>query len=120
MGGGDATHRLLHAGEHFLGVLGALRAAGVAIEEASLPPDWGPILEYHQTVMAVEAAAYHEPRLRRHPDDYGPRIRSLIEEGLATRLSANARDAAKTWSPEAMLAAYRSLYDDLVSERASR
>src|SRR5207237_2724722 len=27
--------------------------------------------------------AYHEPRLRRHPDDYDPRIRELLEEGLA-------------------------------------
>ena len=34
--------------------------------------------------MAVEAAAFHESRLRRHPEDYGPRIRSLLEEGLAT------------------------------------
>ena len=32
--------------------------------------------------MAVEAASYHSPRLRRHPDDYPPHIRALIEEGL--------------------------------------
>ena len=37
----------------------------------------------HQQVMAVEAAAYHELRFRRHPDDYPPRVRALIEEGLA-------------------------------------
>src|SRR5262249_49760664 len=34
-------------------------------------------------VMAVEAAAYHGDRLRRHPEDYEPRIRALVEEGLA-------------------------------------
>jgi Asp-tRNA(Asn)/Glu-tRNA(Gln) amidotransferase A subunit family amidase len=32
--------------------------------------------------MAVEGAAYHEPRLRRHPDDYLPNVRQLLEEGL--------------------------------------
>jgi aspartyl-tRNA(Asn)/glutamyl-tRNA(Gln) amidotransferase subunit A len=31
--------------------------------------------------MAVEAAAYHGERLRRFPDDYPPKIRSLIEHG---------------------------------------
>jgi aspartyl-tRNA(Asn)/glutamyl-tRNA(Gln) amidotransferase subunit A len=43
--------------------------------------------------MAVEAAAYHLERLRRHPDDYPPRIRELIEHG---RRSA-APDMAKVW-----------------------
>jgi hypothetical protein len=32
--------------------------------------------------MAVEAAAFHQERLRRHPDDYDPWIRGLLEEGL--------------------------------------
>src|SRR5262249_37030819 len=27
--------------------------------------------------------AFHEFRLRRHPEDYGPQIRNLLEEGLA-------------------------------------
>ena len=49
-----------------------------------LPAAFAPILERHRTVMAVEAAAFHEQRLRRHPEDYGPNIRSLLEEGLAT------------------------------------
>jgi Asp-tRNA(Asn)/Glu-tRNA(Gln) amidotransferase A subunit family amidase len=33
--------------------------------------------------MAVEAAKYHESRLRRHPEDYGPCITQLLKEGLA-------------------------------------
>jgi len=37
----------------------------------------------HRIVMAVEGAAFHEARLRKHPDDYGPKIRGLLEEGLA-------------------------------------
>ena len=33
--------------------------------------------------MAVEAAEFHETRMRRHPDDYSPCIRKLLEEGHA-------------------------------------
>jgi Asp-tRNA(Asn)/Glu-tRNA(Gln) amidotransferase A subunit family amidase len=37
--------------------------------------------DHHHKVMAVEAAAYHSDRMRRHPDDYPPKVRSLIEYG---------------------------------------
>jgi aspartyl-tRNA(Asn)/glutamyl-tRNA(Gln) amidotransferase subunit A len=70
--------------ECFEGALRRLRAAGPEIPESPLPAAFAPILERHRTVMAVEAAAYHEPRLRRHPEDYGPCITSLLKEGLAT------------------------------------
>ena len=33
--------------------------------------------------MAVEAAQFHKSRLERHPEDYKPNIRKLLEEGLA-------------------------------------
>ena len=33
--------------------------------------------------MAVEAAAFHENRLRTVPHDYDANIRALLEEGLA-------------------------------------
>ncbi|MFO0929290.1 MAG: amidase family protein [Gemmataceae bacterium] len=42
------------------------------------------MIERHRMVMAVEAAAYHRDRLARHPDDYPPNIRALLEEGIAT------------------------------------
>jgi aspartyl-tRNA(Asn)/glutamyl-tRNA(Gln) amidotransferase subunit A len=71
--------------EHFRNTLASLRAAaGMTISEFPLPAEFGPIVERHRTVMAVEAAAFHGSRLRRHPEDYQPRIRSLLEEGLAT------------------------------------
>jgi Asp-tRNA(Asn)/Glu-tRNA(Gln) amidotransferase A subunit family amidase len=44
---------------------------------------FGDVLADQRTVMAAEAAAFHGERLRRHPDDYQPEIRKLIEEGLA-------------------------------------
>ncbi len=41
--------------------------------------------------MAVEAAQFHEPRLKKHPEDYEPKIRSLLEEGLACPAAEYAR-----------------------------
>jgi aspartyl-tRNA(Asn)/glutamyl-tRNA(Gln) amidotransferase subunit A len=49
----------------------------------ALPASFAEVVPRHRIVMAVEAAAYHEQRLRQHPDDYGPAIRGLLEEGLA-------------------------------------
>jgi aspartyl-tRNA(Asn)/glutamyl-tRNA(Gln) amidotransferase subunit A len=60
-----------------------LRAAGARIQEIALPASFSEVTAQHRTVMAVEAAAFHQERLRRHPEDYGPCIRSLLEEGLA-------------------------------------
>ena len=59
------------------------RRQGATVSEAALPPGFDDVLANHRTVMAVEAAAFHGERLRRHPDDYQPEIRKLIEEGLA-------------------------------------
>jgi aspartyl-tRNA(Asn)/glutamyl-tRNA(Gln) amidotransferase subunit A len=70
---------------------GQLEEAGLSIADCPLPAAFSEITERHQTVMAVEAASYHELRFRRHPDDYPPRIRSLIEEGLACPAPAYAR-----------------------------
>jgi aspartyl-tRNA(Asn)/glutamyl-tRNA(Gln) amidotransferase subunit A len=55
---------------------------GAAIEEIALPAEFSDIIQRHRVVMAVEAAQYHEPRLKRRPDDYLPRIKGLLEEGL--------------------------------------
>jgi aspartyl-tRNA(Asn)/glutamyl-tRNA(Gln) amidotransferase subunit A len=41
--------------------------------------------------MTVEAAAFHEPRLRKHPEDYGPWIRTLLEDGLSCPAAEYAR-----------------------------
>jgi Asp-tRNA(Asn)/Glu-tRNA(Gln) amidotransferase A subunit family amidase len=60
-----------------------LQDGGASVSEVALPAAFAEVLPRHRTVMAVEAAAFHGPRLRRHPDDYGPCIRTLLEEGLA-------------------------------------
>ena len=53
---------------------------GAEIVEYALPPEFAEVVARHRIVMAVEAAAFHESRLRQHPDDYAPKIRQLLEE----------------------------------------
>jgi aspartyl-tRNA(Asn)/glutamyl-tRNA(Gln) amidotransferase subunit A len=60
-----------------------LTAGGASVVEVALPAGFGEVVARHRTIMAVEAAAFHESRLRAHPDDYDSSIRGLLEEGLA-------------------------------------
>ena len=52
--------------------------------ELPLPPSFNDVPRFHHIIMAVEAAAYHSERMRRHPDDYPAKIRQLVETGLNT------------------------------------
>jgi aspartyl-tRNA(Asn)/glutamyl-tRNA(Gln) amidotransferase subunit A len=61
----------------------ALGDRGCEVEDMALPTSFSEVIEKHRIVMAVEAAQFHEPRLRKHPDDYGPNITKLLKEGLA-------------------------------------
>jgi aspartyl-tRNA(Asn)/glutamyl-tRNA(Gln) amidotransferase subunit A len=61
----------------------AVLARGTRVGDVALPAGFAEVIARHRTVMAVEAAAFHGERLRRYPDDYEPRIRGLLEEGLA-------------------------------------
>jgi Asp-tRNA(Asn)/Glu-tRNA(Gln) amidotransferase A subunit family amidase len=63
--------------------LRSLASADAVVEDVALPAGFAELHANHRIIMAVEAAEYHATRLRRHPDDYPPRIRELIEEGLA-------------------------------------
>ncbi len=62
----------------------ALSRAGATIEEVALPPSAAAIHEAGQIVMRVEAATFHRERFARHAESYRPKIRGLIEAGLAT------------------------------------
>ncbi len=64
---------------------------GAVVEEIALPSGFSDIIQRHRIVMAVEAAQYHEARLKRHPDDYAPRIKGLLEEGLSCSAAEYAR-----------------------------
>jgi aspartyl-tRNA(Asn)/glutamyl-tRNA(Gln) amidotransferase subunit A len=60
-----------------------LQSRGATVCDVALPASFSEVVPRHRTVMAVEAATFHARRLAQHPEDYGPNIRSLLEEGLA-------------------------------------
>jgi aspartyl-tRNA(Asn)/glutamyl-tRNA(Gln) amidotransferase subunit A len=63
-------------------VCAGLEKQGATVVEVPEPASFAEVLLRHRTIMAVESAAYHEERLRRHPEDYDPWIRKLLEDGL--------------------------------------
>jgi aspartyl-tRNA(Asn)/glutamyl-tRNA(Gln) amidotransferase subunit A len=60
-----------------------LEKQGATIMDVPEPAAFAEVLPRHRTIMAVESAAFHQERLRRHPEDYDPWIRKLLEEGLS-------------------------------------
>ncbi|HMC65088.1 MAG TPA: amidase, partial [Gemmataceae bacterium] len=68
-----------------------LRSRGATVTEVALPAGFADVIPRHRMVMAVEGAAYHGDRLRRHPEDYPPKVRALLEEGLACLANEYAR-----------------------------
>ena len=61
--------------------LRSLAHSDAIVHRVILPPGFADVHRQHRLIMAVEAAEVHGRRLARHPDDYPPRIRELIEEG---------------------------------------
>jgi aspartyl-tRNA(Asn)/glutamyl-tRNA(Gln) amidotransferase subunit A len=61
----------------------ALREHGCEVVDAALPAGFSEVIARHRIVMAVEAAQFHQVRLRKHPEDYGPNITKLLQEGIA-------------------------------------
>jgi aspartyl-tRNA(Asn)/glutamyl-tRNA(Gln) amidotransferase subunit A len=59
----------------------SLAALDSICEEVALPPRFSSVHRSHRLIMALEAAQVHGTRFDRHPDDYPPRIRGLIEDG---------------------------------------
>ncbi|QEL19528.1 amidase [Limnoglobus roseus] len=52
------------------------------VRQLKLPTGFSEIPSAHLTTMSVGAASVHAERLNRHGDDYPPRIRELIQQGL--------------------------------------
>jgi aspartyl-tRNA(Asn)/glutamyl-tRNA(Gln) amidotransferase subunit A len=64
-------------------VIAHLIKQGVSFMNLALPSSFAEVLPRHRIVMAVEAAAFHGKRLRRHPGDYFPNITALLQEGIS-------------------------------------
>lgn len=77
-----AEPSILAATDRLADDLRSLAATQASVEEAVPPAGFATLPRYHRLIMAVEAAKFHGSRLARHPEDYPPRIRQLIEEGL--------------------------------------
>ena len=69
--------------KHVESIATVLRDKGAVIVDVALPAAFAEVIERHRIVMAVEAAMFHERRLRQHPEDYQPNITTLLNEGLA-------------------------------------
>jgi aspartyl-tRNA(Asn)/glutamyl-tRNA(Gln) amidotransferase subunit A len=64
-------------------VCDTFRVKGATVTDVALPGIFADVVQRHRIVMAVEGATFHAVRLLRHPEDYQPKIKALLEEGLA-------------------------------------
>lgn len=60
-----------------------MRAAGAKVEIIELPASFAGVVAAHRMIMAVDAAAYHRETFAARRNEYGSRIASLLDEGLA-------------------------------------
>ena len=59
-----------------------LAAAGAPVQELPLPDSMNTAIQDQQTIMAVEAASFHQPMYQRQAEDYQPKLREMIGRGL--------------------------------------
>jgi aspartyl-tRNA(Asn)/glutamyl-tRNA(Gln) amidotransferase subunit A len=72
-------------------IAGRLRQAGAAVEEVTLPSGFAELHEINRIIMSVESAAYHQEMFAKRKDQYRPKIRKTIEDGLAIPATEYAR-----------------------------
>lgn len=65
--------------------LAAIRAQGIDVPEARLPGSFAGLHADHWLVMAVDAATVHRRAYAERRDGFGPKVSSLIDEGLAAK-----------------------------------
>ena len=59
-----------------------LSRAGATVEEMTLPANFATCFAAHRIVMNVECAAFHEEFFKERADNYGPKLRNIIEAGM--------------------------------------
>lgn len=95
-------------------------SAGATIIDVDVPREFSEVLVHHRRIMATEAATWHRERFREHRDDYGPRVASLIEEGLRTNFDDySASKAHQQALTKAMAAQFQHSIDANSSPRRS-
>jgi len=68
--------------QHTEAVVQRLAQAGATVREVPLPPSFGPGLAAHGIIMRVEAAAFHADMFATQREQYGQKLRTIIETGL--------------------------------------
>ena len=67
---------------HFDATAELLAQAGAEIEELPMPDSIDVAFEDQMLIMSVEAAAFHEPMYREQAEDYQPKLRAMLADGL--------------------------------------
>ena len=70
--------------QHTDGVVEQLSRAGASVEEIPLPDSIDTAIADQRIIMAVEAAAFHQPMYERQSQDYQPMLREMLRRGLET------------------------------------
>ena len=63
-------------------VLEQLASAGATVEELTLPESFGTAIQDQQIIMGAEAAAFHKPMYEKQAQDYQPKLREMLRQGL--------------------------------------
>ena len=69
-------------------VLENLSAAGASVVELTLPESFKTSIQDQLLIMGVEAAAFHEPMYEKQAQDYRPKLREMLRQGLETGAAA--------------------------------
>ena len=69
-------------------VLENLSAAGASVVELTLPESFKTSIQDQLLIMGVEAAAFHKPMYEKQAQDYRPKLREMLRQGLETGAAA--------------------------------
>ena len=69
-------------------VLENLSSAGASVVELTLPESFKTSIQDQLLIMGVEAAAFHKPMYEKQAQDYRPKLREMLRQGLETGAAA--------------------------------
>ena len=65
-------------------VLEELKSDGASVVELTLPASFDTAFQDQLLIMGVEAAAFHKPMYEKQAQDYRPKLREMLRQGLET------------------------------------
>ena len=65
-------------------VLEQFKSAGASVVEVTLPESFNTAFQDQLLIMGVEAAAFHKPMYEKQAQDYRPKLREMLRQGLET------------------------------------